>query len=391
MTSNNIRLHLPGLPHTITNSKFSHCAFTGKVLRFSKMMMSRGFEVYFYGIESSESGADKQIDLMTVDQWNELRAVSLKQLKPELSFLEIIEWLSDDSKFIGTLANYDTILYAEFNKKFKDELQINYRDKTTDMVMLPFGLSHMSAIKDLDVVYVESGIGYDDSFADFRIFESYAVLHQSCAREKKGYQNYWFVCPNYYNIDEWTVNLFPDLRIGYFGRICDIKGCQIFSELAKLFPEVEFVMCGQGDDYEKYLTSPNISYTKPITGKERSYFLGSLTALVTPSLYCEPFIGVSVEAQLCGTPVIGSDFGALHENIEPYQTGLLCHTLADYATGIQMALDKKFDRGYISDRARDKWNMYEVAKKYEYALLNINSIFNGDKGWYSEKSYIDIL
>lgn len=389
MISNNIRLHLPGLPHTITNSKFSHCAFTGKVLRFSKMMMSRGFEVYYYGVMSSESGASKQIDLMNLDQWNELRAVSLKQLQPEMSLSEIIEWLSDDSKFIGTLGNYDTILYKEFNRKFKEQLTLNYRDKKTDMVMLPFGLAHLDAIKDLDVVYVESGIGYDDSFSDFRIFESYAVLHQSCAREKKGYQNYWFVCPNYYNIDEWDVNIFPEIRIGYFGRICDIKGCQIFSELAKKFPDVEFVMCGQGDEHEKYLTSPNISYMKPIHGKERSYFLGSLSALITPSLYCEPFIGVSVEAQLCGTPVIGSDFGALAENIEPNLTGLLCHTLADYVKGVKMAISHEFDRTYIADRARQKWDMYEVAKKYEYALLNINDIFNGSEGWYSDKSHLN--
>jgi hypothetical protein len=41
-----IRLHIPGIPHTITREEFSHCAFTGKVHRFPRMMMSVGFEVY---------------------------------------------------------------------------------------------------------------------------------------------------------------------------------------------------------------------------------------------------------------------------------------------------------------------------------------------------------
>ena len=49
-----IRLHMPAIPHTITTNEYSHFAFTGKVLRFAPMMISRGFEVYHYGIETSK-------------------------------------------------------------------------------------------------------------------------------------------------------------------------------------------------------------------------------------------------------------------------------------------------------------------------------------------------
>ena len=52
-----MRLHLPAIPHTITSAAYSHCAFTGKVLRFPRMMMSVGYEVYHYGVEGSESDA----------------------------------------------------------------------------------------------------------------------------------------------------------------------------------------------------------------------------------------------------------------------------------------------------------------------------------------------
>ena len=58
------RLHILALPHTITLPKYSHCAFTSKVLRFAPMMRSRGYEVYHYGIETSQAGADKHIDLL---------------------------------------------------------------------------------------------------------------------------------------------------------------------------------------------------------------------------------------------------------------------------------------------------------------------------------------
>ena len=389
-----ITLHLPAIPHTITNGRYSHCAFTGKVLRFSNMMRSRGFRVIHYGVESSVSGADKEITLMTVDEWNELRIASLKVLKPDMKFTEIIEYLSDESRFIGELANYSTVLYQEFNRRFKEQLLKEYQSTSTDLVMLPFGKAHLDAIKDINVISIESGIGYNDSFSDYRIFETYTWLHTALAKETKNIQNYWHVCPNYYDLSEWDVSLYPENTVGFFGRICDVKGCDVFSDIAKLFPDIEFVLCGQSQTDEavlKYLTSPNITYKPPIHGKERSYFLGSLTCLITPSLFCEPFCGVSVEAQLCGTPVISSDFGGMVENIEQFKTGLRCHTLADYKHGVRMALDCQFDRKYIAERARQKWDMLEIAKTYEYAFKNILDVHNGSGGWYSDKSYIDLL
>jgi len=78
-----IRLHLPSIPHTITCSEFSHCAFTGKVQRFSPMMRSRGFEVFHYGVETSESGADKDIQIFTKQEWHMLRIESCKIIHPD--------------------------------------------------------------------------------------------------------------------------------------------------------------------------------------------------------------------------------------------------------------------------------------------------------------------
>ena len=65
-----IRLHILAIPHTITRDEYSHCAFTGKVLRFSPMMRSRGFEVFHYGVETSESGADKDINLFGISLYS---------------------------------------------------------------------------------------------------------------------------------------------------------------------------------------------------------------------------------------------------------------------------------------------------------------------------------
>jgi glycosyltransferase involved in cell wall biosynthesis len=387
-----IRLHLPSIPHTITRDDYSHCAFTGKVQRFSPMMRSVGYEVYHYGVETSVSGANTQIDLFSLHEWNELRVQSFKKLFPELSDIDIQKRIHDPTQFIGDLGHIDTPLYVEFNRRFRESLLKHYRSKSTDIICIPFGHAYSSALDGLDVVSVESGIGYLNAYSTFRIYESYAFMHHDYSHiQDTEIQYYWFVCPNYYNSVEWPLQLNPDpSTVGFLGRIQNDKGLYIIVELARRFKNTTFIICGQGDPMP-YLIEPNIIYKKPIHGTERGIYLSNLSALIAPSRFLEPFCGVSVEAQLCGTPVISSDYGAFVENIEQFKTGVRCRTLSDFCYGVQMALDKRFDRQYIHNRAITLFDMYNVAKKYKYAFDSIMDIFNGTNGWYSPDTHIDNL
>lgn len=386
-----IRLHILGIPHTITRDEYSHCAFTGKVQRFSPMMKSRNFEVYHYGVETSISGADKDIDILSKSEWENLRIESYMVLHKELSREEVTLKLKDPTQFVGDLANLNTPLYTVFNERLRDALIKNYRSVKTDIICLPFGPAHEHAIQGLNMVAVESGIGYPNSYKNYRIFESYAKLHIMLNAHNKPPQNYWFVVPNYYNVSEFSLSLTPKKNtVGFFGRINNIKGVNILVAIAKRMPHIQFIICGQGDP-TPYLTESNITYKLPIHGSERSEYLGSLSALIAPSNFAEPFCGVSVEAQLCGTPVITSDCGAVVENVEAFKTGLHCHTLADYCYGITMAIDGKFDRTYIRNRAVKLYDMYNVAKQYEYTFKNILNISNGNDGWNYNESYIKLL
>ena len=386
-----IRLHILALPHTITNNDFSHCAYTGKVLRFPKMMMSRGFEVYHYGVEGSTTGATREIELMTREEWDILRVMSYKHLHPQMSHDAVVKKLEDHKSFIGDLGNWSTPLYQEFNARLRPLLKENYRSTKTDIVCLPFGASHDTALEGQDMVVCESGIGYNDSKRPYRIFESYAWLHQVLGLEKKWGQNYWFVVPNYFDSREWPLSLTPQLNtVGFFGRIYDGKGCQVVVEMARRMPHIRFVLCGQGDP-SSFMVSPNIVYKPPISGTERGEYLGSLTALLAPTMFIEPFCGVAVEAQLCGTPALTTDYGAQTETVENLKTGMLCHTLQDYCLGIQMAVDGKFDRQYIRDRAVRLYDMFNVARKYDYAFRSIMDVHNGTNGWYSPESHLECL
>jgi hypothetical protein len=71
--------------------------------------------------------------------------------------------------------------------------------------------------------------------------------------------------------------------------------------------------------------------------------------------------------------------------VEHLRTGLLCHTLADYCLGVRLALDNRFDRAYVRERAL-RYDMYNVALEYDYAFRCIADLHG--KGWYAEESHL---
>ncbi len=384
-----IRLHIPAIPYTITRDEYSHDAFTNKVKLFSPMMRSVGFEVYHYGVETSISNATKQIDIMTKEEWTELRIKTWQFIDTKLSYEDAVKKNNDSSEFISQLSNWSGPLAKEFNVRFRKHLIENYRSTKTDIVCIPLSRTYQEALNNLNCVVVAIGIGYSGSYSNYRIFESYSWMSSVLAEEKKQPQNYWFVIPHAFDTNEFRLSIKPEPRkVGYLGRITNLKGCGIIKEIARRFPDVQFVLCGQGD-HKPYTDLPNIIYKPPIHGKERSEYLGSCVAFLHLAKYLEPFGCAPVEAQLCGTPVICSDWGGMVETVEQGTTGLRGHTLADYCHGVQMALDGKFDRQYIRDRAVRLYDMYTLAHQYDYVFRSILDVhIPGKNGWYSPDTHI---
>jgi glycosyltransferase involved in cell wall biosynthesis len=373
-----VQLHLLGLPHTITRANYSHCAFTGKILRFPAMMLPLGYDIIHYGVAGADFGFEWKrtrndgggslecVELMTQGEQNALRGHDG----------------SDPAKFYSDDANTDTPLYKEFNRRLRKALI--ERVTQADLVLLPFGHGHDGALHDLPYTMIESGIGYPTLYprAQFKIFESYAWMHFQQGRENRNGKNYEWVIPNYFDVKEWDVQLQPDnMTVVYLGRICELKGLQVIVEMAKRRPDLQFVISGQGDP-TPYLTEPNIRYLPPLAGRERSEYLGNARAVLMPTIFTEPFAGVSVEAQLCGTPVLSSSYGGFTETIEDEVTGFRCHTLGDWMAALAGA--SALDRAYIADRARRLYGYERVGKMYDRAFQQIIDLRGA--GWYSPRS-----
>jgi glycosyltransferase involved in cell wall biosynthesis len=369
------QLHLLGLPHTQTTDEFSHCAFTGKVKKFSPMMRSVGYEVIHYGVEGADSGANTQIDVLSIDEWNEIRNKLLLELHPDKD-------IHDKSKYIGDLANVGNGLYTEFNDRLRYLLRKNVQ--RNDIICLPFGYAHQAAIEGLDyAIKVETGIGYPNSYEKYRIFETHAWYHAEAGRQGVSGNDYWWVVPNYFISEDWKLNTNPARYVAYFGRLEPIKGLDIVYEVAKHRPDLTFVLCGQGDP-TPYLTLPNIVYQGPIHGTARSDFLGNALAVLMPTRYIEPFGGVTVEAQLCGTPVLGSTWGSFTETIQNGKTGYRCHTIGDYLAGLEAIENGKLDRTTIRKHAVATYDYRVIAHQYDAVFTQLADLTGN--GWYTTQS-----
>jgi glycosyltransferase involved in cell wall biosynthesis len=340
------------------------------------MMQSVGYDVIHYGVEGAHSGATYDVNLMSFDEWTGIRTKLFKEIYGDRDAMP--------TDFIGDLANTGNELYQTFNARLKIQLGRNL-DKH-DIICLPFGFAHDTAIKDFPNAKVETGIGYPNSYQDFRIFESNAWYHYEIGREGRSGHDYHWVIPNYFKVDDWDFNPTPERYVAYFGRLSHIKGVNIISEMAQARPDLQFKICGQGDP-TPFLTSPNIEYVPPIHGRERSNFLGNAMAVIMPTRYVEPFGGVTVEAELCGTPVLGSSFGSFTETVEHGKTGYQCRTFGDFLAGLEKIENGEISREYVRQFAVERFDMYKLAHKYDGVFRQINDI-STDKGWYSRRSII---
>lgn len=352
-----MRLHLLSIPHTVTHPAWSHCAFTQKVAKFSRMVRPFGHHVTHYGVAGAITGADEDVVLMDQDEHQTLLGHPY----------------AHGAAFYGNDAVDGSDLYRQWNAYARDELKA--RVQPGDLILCPFGHAHGAAVRDLPVLKVgagalESGIGYFDVMLPWRVFESYAVRHAVMAKEGRygvttSSARLEFVAPNFYEPADWPMGnavARPDAPVVFLGRLTEGKGVSIVYDVARARPNVRFLIAGQGDGEAFGPRPANVELIGPI-GPERAAFLGTARAILAPSRYVEPFCGSVVEAALCGTPAITSDFGAFAETVQHGITGYRCQTIREIAAAVDRVLG--LDRAKIRARALRLYALERVGRIYD--------------------------
>jgi glycosyltransferase involved in cell wall biosynthesis len=362
-------LHMLSLFHTVPSQRFSHCAFTGKVLRFPKMMRMYGYKVIEYHNGDSESEANEHVQLMSEEEFQRLRKYNNRH------------------DFIGNDAVVGSPLFNRFEQQLLIELE--KRVKPRDIVLHPFSWTHKKVSERFsNATHVESGIGYPDTFLAFRIFESWAWYHYHHGTQKNAVgSTYNWVVPNYYDVAEWPFVAVPheDRHFVFMGRLVQSKGVTIVRDLAARMPDRKFRIAGQGDATRWFgpeLT--NVEFVGPLEGMERAAFVCNAAAMLMPSSMIEPFGGSAVEAQMCGVPVISTNFGAFTETIEHGVSGFRCSTLGDYLAAVKNV--ETLNRTLIMERAHRLYSLETVGKQYDAAFRMMHDLHT--VGWYTERSYV---
>lgn len=357
-----LRFHLLGLAHLATNKTNSACAYTQKIVKLARMLKNFGHQVFFYGVEGSDLECDELIQVSTQD------------------ILEKTYGKYDKAKEFFKHHPQD-LAHQTFNANAIKEILARKEDQ--DFLLCPMGNYQQPIAQAVNLMTVESGIGYTGVFSQFRVFESYAWMHYVYGLLKQD-DGGWYdaVIPNYFDVADFPFEEKKEDYLLYFGRIIWRKGVQVASDVAKATGNLLYVV-GQGslDNPQEGLAlgrEKHIKYMPAVGPEERAKLLGKAKAVLMPTFYLEPFGGVNVEAQLCGTPVITSDWGAFPETVLHGITGYRCRVFEEFCWAVKNI--HRIRPAACRAWAEKNYSLERVGQMYEEYFQRVHRIFG--RGWY---------
>ncbi|MBQ2932959.1 MAG: glycosyltransferase [Clostridia bacterium] len=127
----------------------------------------------------------------------------------------------------------------------------------------------------------------------------------------------------------------------FVGRLSKEKGVELLANIAKLLPDIEFVVAGSGPDDEVLKNIPNVTLKGFVTGKELTDLMANARLLIAPSVCYENNPLSILEAHSMGVPVVTMNYGGMAELVEDRKTGALASARAPEA--VAEAVKKCFD------------------------------------------------
>ncbi|MBQ7907213.1 MAG: glycosyltransferase [Clostridia bacterium] len=141
-----------------------------------------------------------------------------------------------------------------------------------------------------------------------------------------------------------------------------IKGGYYLIELAKLLPNVEFLIAGNRENID---VPPNVRLLGMLSNQEelaKHYAMADLTVIASKK---ETFSMITAESLCCGTPVVGFKAGGPESiTIEDYSSLVDYGDLESLCKATKDFLDKEFDKEQISNLAKDKYSKINMANNY---------------------------
>ncbi len=314
------RVHLLSVPNTQMTDGYELDGFCTRTRYFSRLLMNIGYEVILYGVGENTTPCSSFVPVMTTDEQKRLIGTTPYAQVP----------------FDAT-----TPLFYAFNSRVA--IQIRHTKRPTDILAsIAGGAQLLPWEQSPELTFLEYSIGYSGVCAPYRVYQSHAWRYMIHGMSRvDGGRPFDSVIPPWFDAPPTAET---EDYVAFCGRIVEVKGIKVACEAAKR-AGVKLVVMGHGDPslitYGEYLGD--------VSTAERDRIYAKARALLAPTQFIEPFGNISAEAQLVGTPVISTDFGAFTESVEQGRTGFRCNTLGEFVQAIDMA--RGLDRTYIRDRA----------------------------------------
>lgn len=340
------------------------------------MLLSLGHEVYLYGAEGSDAECTEFIQTHTLKEIRDTWGTGDNRF--EIGY----NWQRDGFKHdFNTEPTAVTARYYDAAAK-----AINERKRPDDFLLVMQG-TYQKPIADAVNLWLtcEPGIGYRGSYSRFRAFESAYLQNftygSEYPRQSINGNYYDRVIPNYFDPNDFPYNARPDDYFLYIGRVIQRKGVET---AIKTTAAVNGRLIVAGQDVEVNLNQPHVEYVGYADIEKRAELMSHAKAVFVPTIYLEAFGGVAVEAQLCGTPVITTNFGVFPETVVDQVTGFRCNTLQDFVNAARWV--GRLDRAEVRRHA-ERYLMNNVKYEFHQWFCDLHQLYRSAhepdvKGWH---------
>ena len=360
----NPRLHLVGLPHTTTTDDITVCAYTAKATKFLRMM--KGWDIVLYWGDRNDAPCSELVTLHSEEERQEWY--------PGLT--------KENVATLGGQWNVGDLPWVVMNTRAIAELHM--RLNPNDLILLAGGwASHPIADAFPSHTVCEYGVGYTGWFTKYVCFESHTWRHW-CYGDKKVNDGRFYdtVIHNFFDVSEFPLVKKKDPYLAFVGRLIRRKGTALIGDIAARagmplyvagpgaieHEDGRFILCEDGTRIEG-----DVHYLGVLGVEGRADLMGRATALLAPTQYIEPFGGVAVEAQMCGTPAITTQWGAFTETVIPQ---FRFDTVPDALRCIQRATHANPKE--IRQRAVSNWSLDNIRPHYEQWLQRLYGLKTGN-------------